>query len=93
MARTPISKVRPLNSGEASDYLLDEHGLQRTSGTLANQRVTGEGPEFRKDRNRALYTPAALDVYAEKQLSPPVKSTAELREIMGDVAPPRTGAA
>lgn len=93
MSLPVISKARRLTRREAVDYLRNEWGVQRTRGTLANLAISGEGPEFQRDGNRVLYTTNSLDAWAEKQLTPTVKSTAELRELMRGAAYPGTGAA
>ena len=76
-------KAARLTRREAVEYLRSEWGMRRTIGTLGNLAVKGGGPEFQKDGHRTLYTPAALDTWAAKQLSHPVKSTAEFRELAG----------
>ena len=85
MSSNIIAKARRLYRRDSVKYLKDVWGIERTVGTLANQAVSGDGPEFQKDGNRTTHTTDALDAYAEKQLSPPVKSTAELRELMGTI--------
>jgi len=92
MSLPAITKTRRLSRRDSCVYLEEEWGVIRTPGTLANQAVSGEGPEFQKDGERVTHTLEALDEYAAKQLSQPVKSTAELREIIGDAASPQTGA-
>jgi len=91
-----ISKAHRLTRREASAYLRDEWGVRRTFGTLANLAISGGGPEFQRDGTRALYTVGSLDTWAAKQLTPPAKSTAELRELTARAkAPPgddRSGA-
>ena len=72
-----------MSARDWSPYLRNEWGMRRTIGTLGNLAVKGGGPEFQKDGHRTLYTPDALDTWAEKHLSRPVKSTAEFRELVG----------
>ena len=80
----PVSpKAARLTRREAVEYLRSEWGMRRTIGTLGNLAVKGGGPEFQKDGHRTLYTPDALDAWAAKHLSQPVKSTAEFRELAG----------
>ena len=72
-----------MSARDWSPYLRNEWGMRRTIGTLGNLAVKGGGPEFQKDGHRTLYTPDALDTWAAKHLSRPVKSTAEFRELVG----------
>jgi hypothetical protein len=62
----------------ACDYLRNTHGVIRTRATLAKLAVIGGGPKFRKDGRFPVYSPAELDNWAAKKLSPLVSSTAEL---------------
>jgi hypothetical protein len=62
----------------ASDYLLKNHGISHAVPTLASKRTLGTGPEFEKAGPAVIYTPAALDRYAERYRSAPVHSTSEL---------------
>ena len=78
---TDAPKVRRLRRADASQYLADNWGVIRTPRTLAKKAVTGGGPIFEKDGRFPLYQPAFLDKYAREQLSEPVRSTAELREL------------
>lgn len=71
-------KTRRLNRSEASSYLLNEWGVRRTTKTLAKLAVVGGGPVFQKDGRYPLYTEEALDAWVQAQLSPPVRSSAEL---------------
>lgn len=69
-----------LTRAEASAYLLSQHGISRTPGTLAKLAVVGGGPKFRKIGSRhVLYDVADLDAWAKSALSAPVGSTSELR--------------
>ena len=77
---------RPLRRAEASTYLKDTHGIERTPATLAKYATVGGGPEFRKAGRVPIYTTLALDVYAAEITSPAVRSTSELRAL---AAPPR----
>ena len=83
MSLPVISKVRRLTRREAVDYLRNEWGMRRTIGTLGNLAVKGGGPEFQKDGHRTLYSTTALDTWAARKLSQPIKSTAEFRELAG----------
>lgn len=70
--------VRYFSRKEASNYLLERHGVSRTPATLATLAWSGDGPVFRKDGpRRTVYTDADLDAYAASVLSKPVRSTSE----------------
>ena len=71
---------RRLRRAEAVVYLLENHGIRRTVGTLAKLAVVGGGPRFRVAGRTPLYEPDDLDAWVESILSPPVGSTSELRE-------------
>jgi len=72
------AKKRRLTRIAASTYLRENWGISRTPKSLAKLATTGGGPIFQKDGRLSLYLPENLDLWAEKQLSPPVKSTDEL---------------
>jgi hypothetical protein len=74
-----MSYGRPLRRTEASAYLLEHHGINRTPATLAKLAVTGGGPPFHKANRIPLYYPADLDWWAASILSPKVHSNAELK--------------
>ena len=69
---------RWLSRPEASDYLLNEHGIRRRPTTLAKDVVSGTGPRYRKLGRGVVYDVADLDDFAESRLSEPVRSTSEL---------------
>ena len=71
---------RRLRRSEASEYLLEEHGIHRAVGTLAKLAVVGGGPRFRVAGRTPLYSTDDLDSWVDSILSPPVRSTSELRE-------------
>ncbi len=75
-----MSINRPLRRYEASNYLLETHGIRRAVGTLAKLAVVGGGPRFRVAGRTPLYAPDDLDAWADSILSPLVRSTSELRE-------------
>jgi hypothetical protein len=66
-----------LRRQQAAAYLLDRFGAF-TSETLAKLASVGGGPTFRKIGRFPVYTRDDLDAWADKRLSPPVSSTAEL---------------
>ena len=69
---------RRLSRPEASEYLLNEHGIRRKPKTLAKDVVYGTGPRYRKDGRAVVYDVADLDAFAESRLSDPVRSSSEL---------------
>lgn len=70
--------VRYFSRKEASDYLLERHGISRTPATLAVLACKGCGPVFRKDGlRRVIYTDLDLDTFAASVLSKPTRSTSE----------------
>ncbi len=75
-----MSINRPLRRNEASNYLYETHGIRRAVGTLAKLAVVGGGPRFRVAGRTPLYSADDLDAWADSILSPPVRSTSELRE-------------
>jgi hypothetical protein len=77
---------RRLRRSEAATYLLETHGIHRTVGTLAKLAVVGGGPRFRVAGRTPLYTTDDLDAWAESILSPPVRSTSELRQYWAERA-------
>ena len=74
MNDNPIKRLR---RKEASHYLFDQHGINRTAGTLAKLAVTGGGPRFQKANRTPLYPTIELDLWAESLLSPLKSSTSE----------------
>ena len=69
---------RRLSRTEASEYLLNEHGIRRKPKTLSKDVVYGTGPRYRKDGRAVVYDVADLDAFAESRLSAPVRSSSEL---------------
>ncbi|MDH6259076.1 hypothetical protein [Bradyrhizobium sp. BR13661] len=65
-----MDTVRYLNRKEASEYLLERHGLRRTPKYLAKLGSNGTGPAFHKANRHVLYDPAELDVWAAKLIGP-----------------------
>lgn len=65
-----------LKRSEASEYLLQRHGVTRTRATLAKLACHGGGPAFRKAGARTvLYNVSELDRWAREMLGDPVCST------------------
>ncbi len=71
---TPIKRLR---RSEASEYLKEVHGIERTPGTLSKLAVTGGGPRFQHAGRIPLYPTDELDIWAESILSPLKTSTTE----------------
>jgi hypothetical protein len=68
---------RPMSRVEASQYLLEKHGIRRSPGYLAKIAVQGDGPKYRlAGLRQAIYSPQDLDAYAKKILSKPAASSA-----------------
>ncbi len=81
-----IEKIRRLRRKEASRYLLEVWGMSRTPNTLAKLATIGGGPPFEKDGRFPLHTEEGLDEWARAQLSPVVRSTAELAQLKSAAA-------
>jgi len=64
---------------DAAEYLRCEWGIPCATKTLAKLAVIGGGPVFRKAGRTPLYPEDALDDWAERKLSPRVRSTSELK--------------
>ncbi|RVD69858.1 MAG: hypothetical protein E5V62_03215 [Mesorhizobium sp.] len=62
----------------ASQYLREQHGIQRAPATLETMRTKGGGPAFVKLGGEVYYATEALDHWVEQKLSKPVYSTSEL---------------
>jgi hypothetical protein len=72
--------TRMMTRSEASAYLLETHGVSRTTAYLAKLAVTGGGPQFRKLGKKPYYTATDLDDWIAAALSKAVTSTSELRK-------------
>jgi len=74
-----IAALRQLNrllrTTEAAFYLTEGRGVPIVAGELANLRVSGGGPAFRKVGRYPVYTIAALDAYADQRIGPEQTST------------------
>jgi hypothetical protein len=62
---------------QASEYLLEVHGVSLSAATLAKLAVIGGGPPFRKDGPFPMYEPPGLDAFAIRRLGPLRASTSE----------------
>ena len=69
-----------LRRKEASIYLRQTHGLERAPSTLAKLAVIGGGPPFRRLNRVPLYDPADLDQWVLSKLSPPMRSTSDVKQ-------------
>jgi hypothetical protein len=72
------ARGRLRNTRQASDYLLEQHGVVRSVAYLNKLRVTGGGPTFHKvGTKQVAYDQASLDTYAAALISRPLRSTSE----------------
>jgi hypothetical protein len=78
---SPAKRVRRYRRTDASRYLKETWGIDRSPRTLAKEACQGGGPEMVYAGRIPLYTESALDTYAQAKLSKPVRSTSELREV------------
>jgi hypothetical protein len=69
-----MQTLKYLRRKAASAYLEEEWGLVRSPNYLAKLAVVGGGPGFHKG---GLYSPSALDDWAEKIIGPEKKSTSD----------------
>lgn len=78
-AEIDTSRLPPrIKRAEASAYLKQRHGLERTPGTLAKLACLGGGPAFRKVGARCvLYDIEGLDRWATETIGTPRRSTSE----------------
>lgn len=67
-----------LRRKQASEYLRDQWGIDRTPGTLAKLAVVGGGPRFQHAGRIPLYPVHELDSWVESLLSPLKNSTSEI---------------
>lgn len=63
---------------DASQYLLEQHGIRLAHATLAKLAVLGGGPPFRLDGRFPVYDREALDAYARQRLGPLRRSTSDV---------------
>lgn len=66
-----------LRRKEASEYLLQKHGIRRSPATLASLATRGGGPQFHLAGTIPLYDIEFLDTYARELLGKPVRTTSE----------------
>ena len=65
---------------DAAQYIRDVWGQPCSSAWLAKLAVVGGGPVFRKAGRTPLYTDCDLDEWAEARLSPPHRSTSDIKK-------------
>lgn len=71
---------RRLRRSEASQYLKEKWGIDRTANTLAKLACLGGGPRFEHAGRIPLYREAELDAWAASIMSPLKRSTSDLGE-------------
>src|SRR5262245_48209382 len=69
--RAAAKYPRLLRRQQASEYLLEIHGLQFAPSTLAKFACQGTGPEIRFVNSIPFYPPPGLDVWAKTTISKP----------------------
>jgi hypothetical protein len=77
-----VMRSKLLRRKAASEYLNQNHGVQRATSTLAKLAVVGGGPVFRRDGRVPLYSTDDLDLWAASLLSQPMRTTSDLRDKM-----------
>lgn len=75
-----------MDQKEACEYLRKKHGIAYKPSTLQTKRYTGDGPVFYRIKRKPMYTPEALDTYAEKRTKTAFSSTAEENAARADNA-------
>ena len=66
-----------LRRKQASEYLLEAHGVTLSAGTLAKLAVVGGGPPYFKDGRFPAYPVADLDKFATARLGRLRRSTSD----------------
>ena len=66
-----------LDTFASAAYLKSELGVPCEAKTLAKLRCVGGGPDFRRFGRMIRYERDALDIWAARRLSPPLKSTSQ----------------
>lgn len=69
--------IKRLRRKQASEYLKETHGIERSPGTLAKLAVIGGGPRFQHAGRIPLYPIYELDSWVESLLSPLKNSTSD----------------
>jgi hypothetical protein len=68
-----------LGREEAARYLRERYGFRIRAGTLQKYAGMGVCPVYRQAGRTAVYTVPALDDWAEERMSPPGRSSSDLR--------------
>ena len=68
-----------LGRPEAAEYLTEQRGLRTSPRTLTKLASIGGGPVYQRFGKRAVYTQDALDAWADRRLSAPLRSTADAK--------------
>jgi hypothetical protein len=84
MSTEPAQRRQKFRRTEATAYLREKHGIDRAAKTLAKLASIGGGPFMTYIGRIPFYTPDALDAYAQKITSRPVRSTADRRQAMAE---------
>ena len=71
-----------LNTPDAVNYLLMQHGIRVAASTMKAWASRGGGPEFQKSGPHRLYPVERLDVWVKQRLTPVVASTSELTSLL-----------
>lgn len=74
-----MADQKAMDRREAVQFLKDR-GLITTHGTMQKYASIGGGPVFRKFGHRVVYFAADLEAWIESRLSPPLRSTSELKK-------------
>lgn len=80
MSELVIKNSKRLRRSDASIYLKENHGIERSTATLAKLAVMGGGPKFQYAGRIPLYPVSELDSWAESTLSPLKSSTSEKKK-------------
>ena len=73
-----MSARNSLSRPEASQYLLEHHGVRRSPGTLAKLASQGGGPKYRRAGLRqVIYEMPHLDEYAKSIVTEPAANSKE----------------
>ena len=76
---------KPLyRTDEASQYLIETHGVNVAPRTLDKLRSVGGGTEFQKFGRSVLYPRHGLDDWALEKLGEPRRSTSERQDVRHD---------
>jgi hypothetical protein len=71
---------------DASQYLLERHGIRHAEQTLAKLAVKGKGPRFQLRGRYPVYSQELLDEYAAGRSVGTVRSTGEAKHAREQLA-------